>query len=491
MTYRVGVDIGGTFTDFALFNVVEGEIFGIHKQMTTSQDPSLAVIEGIQALLDDCDVGFEDVQSVVHGTTLVTNAVIERRGAPTGMLVTKGFRDILDMRQERRYDLYDLTPGFPDPLVPRALRREVDERVLFDGSIERPVGLDGAAKAAGELIADHGIEALAVCFINSYLNPAHERAVRDAIRAAYPDVFISTSAEVFPHWREFERWTTTTVNAYTQPVLDRYLRRIESELASLGFQGRINMMASNGGMVTPETARRYPVRMMESGPAAGALMSAHHGQALRISDVLSFDMGGTTAKGSLVRAGVPLRTYELEVARIHEFKSGSGIPIKTPVIDMIEIGAGGGSIAEVDGRGVIRVGPRSAGADPGPASYGRGGQSATLTDANVVLGYLDPQFFLGGEMQLDAAASRSAIETHVAYPLEVTVTRAAWGIHETINEDVARAFRVHAAERGFDYRGCAMIAFGGSGPVHAHSIARKLKVPRVIFPPAAGLKRRP
>jgi len=486
MTYRVGVDIGGTFTDFALF-AEEGGIVGIHKQLTTPRDPSLAVIEGIQVLLGHAGVAFAELMGVVHGTTLVTNAVIERRGAPTGMLVTKGFRDILDMRLERRYDLYDLTPGFPDPLVPRTLRREVDERILFDGTAERPVDLEGAIAAVGELVVGHGVEAIAVCFINSYLNAAHERAVRDAVLAEFPDLFVSTSAEVFPNWREFERWTTTTANAYTQPILDRYLRRIEHELNVLGFAGRITMMASNGGMVTPDTARRFPVRMMESGPAAGALMSARHGQALGISDVLSFDMGGTTAKGSLVRAGAPLRTYELEVARVNEFKPGSGVPIKIPVIDMIEIGAGGGSIAEVDERGVIRVGPHSAGADPGPACYGRGGEGATLTDANVVLGYLDPGFFLGGEMTLDPDASGRAIETHVARPLGVPMIRAAWGIHETINEDVARAFRVHAAERGFDYRGCAMIAFGGSGPIHAHSVAAKLKVPRVIFPPAAGV----
>ena len=486
MTYRVGVDIGGTFTDFALF-AEDGGILGIHKQLTTPTDPSLAVIEGIRVLLEHAGVAFADVQAVVHGTTLVTNAIIERRGAATGMLVTKGFRDILDMRLERRYDLYDLTPGFPDPLVPRALRREVDERILFDGSAERPMDLTGAERSVRELVSDHGIEALAVCFINSYLNPAHELAVRDAIFTAFPDLFVSTSAEIFPHWREFERWTTTTANAYTQPILDRYLAHIESSLEELGFAGRITMMASNGGMVTPETARRFPVRMMESGPAAGALMSARHGKALGIPDILSFDMGGTTAKGALVRDDAPLRAYELEVARVHEFKPGSGVPIKIPVIDMIEIGAGGGSIAEVDERAVIRVGPRSAGADPGPACYGRGGEAATLTDANVVLGYLDPGFFLGGEMTLDAQASDHVIERHVARPLDLSVVRAAWGIHETINEDVARAFRVHAAERGFDYRGCTMIAFGGSGPVHAHNIAAKLKVPRVIFPPAAGV----
>ncbi len=486
MTWRVGVDIGGTFTDFALL-AEGGGIAAIHKRLTTPRDPSRAVVEGLRELLAGSGVALTDVEAVVHGTTLVTNAVIERRGAPTGMLVTRGFRDILDMRRERRYDLYDLTPEFPAPLVPRALRREVDERILFDGSVGHTVDLEGATSAAAELVAGHGIRSLAVCFVNSYLNPAHELAVRDAVRAAFPGLSVSASAEVFPHWREFERWTTAVANAFTQPVLDGYLRRIERELDALGFAGRIAMMASNGGMVTPGTARRFPVRMMESGPAAGALMSARHGAALGLADVLSFDMGGTTAKGALVRAGLPLRTDELEVARVHEFKPGSGIPIKIPVIDMIEIGAGGGSVAELDGRGVIRVGPRSAGADPGPACYGRGGEAATLTDADVVLGYLDPGFFLGGEMRLDPRASERAIAAHVADPLGVPVVRAAWGIHETVNEDVARAFRVHAAERGFDYRDCAMIAFGGSGPVHAHGIAGKLKVPRVIFPPAAGV----
>ena len=486
MTYQIGVDIGGTFTDFALFSQ-DGGIVAIHKQLTTPQDPSLAVIEGMGTLLANSGVSFAELQAVVHGTTLVTNAVIERRGSPTGMLVTKGFRDIPEMKLERRYDLYDLTPGFPEPLVPRVRRREVDERILFDGSAEREVDPASVIEMTRELLDEHGIEALAICFINSYINPAHEIAARDAVAELFPNLSVSTSSEVFPHWREFERWTTASANAYTQPILDRYLARIESGLEDMGFRGYLNMMASNGGMVTPATARRFPVRMMESGPAAGALMSARHGKALGIPDILSFDMGGTTAKGALVRDDVPLRTYELEVAQVHEFKPGSGIPIKIPVIDMIEIGAGGGSIAEVDERGMIRVGPRSAGADPGPACYGRGGEAATLSDANVVLGYLDPDFFLGGDMPLDARASESAIDHHIAKFLDVSVARAAWGIHETINEDVARAFRVHAAERGFDYRGCTMIAFGGSGPVHAHSIAAKLKVPRVIFPPAAGV----
>jgi N-methylhydantoinase A len=486
LAYRIGVDIGGTFTDFALFDRAGGRM-RVHKRLTTPDDPSRAVLDGIAAMTADVDVPINQIEAVAHGTTLVTNALIERTGARTGMLATEGFRDILDMGFERRYDLFDLRAGFPDPLVPRRLRGEVRERLRDDGAIIVPLDLRSARDAIRRLIEQAGIEALAVCFLHSFTNPAHEEAVRSLVEAEFPDLFVSTSADVFPNAREFERWTTTTMNAYVQPMADRYLARLEQGLGALGFRGRLYIMASSGGTLEPEAARRYPVRMLESGPAAGVLMTAHHGRALGLASLLSFDMGGTTAKGALIRDGAPLKSYALEVARMHEFKRGSGLPARVPVIDMIEIGAGGGSIAEVDARGLIKVGPRSAGASPGPACYAQGGEAATLTDANLVLGYLGADSFLGGAMTLDRGRAEAAIERAIAKPLGVDLIRAASGIHEIASEDVARAFRIHASERGFDYRQCSMIAFGGSGPLHALGIARKLKIPRVIFPPGAGV----
>jgi N-methylhydantoinase A len=482
---RIGVDIGGTFTDFALHDAKAASI-AIHKRLTTPDDPARAVIDGVIALARQAGIALGDVVEIVHGTTLVTNAVIERRGARTGMLATAGFPDIMDMGFERRYDLFDLRIKYPPPLVPRSLRLEVDERVRFDGSIERPLDEAGVREAAARLKAA-GVEAVAVCFLHAYANPAHERRAVEILAEAAPGLFVSGSADVFPNMREFERWTTTTVNAFTGPMFDGYLNRLESGLVGNGFRGRLYIMSSSGGMLTTATARRFPVRALESGPAAGALMSAHHGRALRLPNLLSFDMGGTTAKGALVRGGEPVKKYAMEVARIHEFRRGSGLPVRIPVIDMIEIGAGGGSIAEVDERGLLRVGPRSAGAVPGPACYGQGGTKPTLTDANLLLGFLDAGFFLGGEMRLDAEAAERAVAEGVAKPLRLEVLRAAWGIHDIISEDVARAFRIHATERGFDYRAGSMVAFGGSGPLHALSIARKLKIPRVVFPVAAGV----
>ena len=483
--YRLGVDIGGTFTDFALYDEIAHTV-SIHKRLTTPEDPARAVIEGVDTLLAGAGVEVGQVGAVVHGTTLVTNAVIERRGAKTGMLVTAGFRDVLDMGLETRYDLFDLRLKFPAPLVPRALRREVDERVRHDGTIERPLDCQAALGAVAELLEAEAIEALAVCLLHAYANPDHEEAIGTALAKAFPDLAVSCSAAVLPRMREFERWTTTTINAYVQPMFGRYLDRLVEGLGGIGFAGKLFIMTSAGGMLTPETARRFPVRALESGPAAGVLMSAFHGRALGEPELLSFDMGGTTAKGALVRGHAPIRKYEMEVARVHDFKRGSGLPVHIPAIDMIEIGAGGGSIARLDERGVICVGPRSAGADPGPACYGLGGTQPTLTDANLLLGYLDPGFFLGGEMTLDRGSAERAVGG-LAERLGVDPARAAFGIHETINEDVARAFRVHAAERGFDYRVAAVVAFGGSGPIHALNVAHKLRVPRVVFPVAAGV----
>ncbi len=484
--FRIGVDIGGTFTDFVLLEDSTG-IVQLHKQLTTPEDPSNAVIEGIERLLSQSDVDIKSVSRVVHGTTLVTNALIERCGSRTGMLVTTGMMDILDIAQERRYDLFDLRLQFPEPVVPRNCRREIDERVRYDGHIISPLTLKSVRKAVDDLIKQENIEALAVCFLNSYANPSHEQEVMELLAAEYPDLRVSGSSSVFPYMREYERWTTTTMNAYVQPVVDRYIGRIESRLKGIGFSGQFHIMTSSGGMVTADTARKFPIRLLESGPAAGALMASRVGVEINATRVLSFDMGGTTAKGALVRDGRPLKKYELEVARVHEFKAGSGLPAKAPVVDMIEIGAGGGSIAGLDDRGLIRVGPKSAGAFPGPACYGRGGRLPTLTDANLVLGYLDADRFLGGRMKLDKGAAERVIEEAISTPLGLDIVRAAWGIHETINEDVARAFRVHASERAFDYRQSNMVGFGGCGPIHAARIARKLNVPQVVLPPGAGV----
>ncbi len=484
--YRIGVDIGGTFTDFALFDDGTGDVT-THKRLTSAADPSQAVVEGVAIVAAEAGIAVAEIATIVHGTTLVTNAVIERKGAPTAMLVSRGFRDTLDIGLERRYDLFDLRIRFPEPLVPRHLRFEIPERVKYDGTVLTAPDFEALHAPLAEAVARDGIEAVAICFLHSYVDPTHERAAAAWVSKYFPALKISASSEIFPNMREFERWTTTCINAFVQPVVDRYVARLEAGLAGLGFRGNFLIMTSSGGTFTGALARRFPVRLLESGPAAGALMSARHGRALGLDQILSFDMGGTTAKGCIVRDGVPLKRYELEVGRVHEFKRGSGLPAKIPVLDMIEIGAGGGSLADVDERGVLRVGPRSAGSDPGPACYGRGGTHATLTDANLALGYLDSGSFLGGRMSLDRAAALRAIEGGVGRALRIGVDHAAWGIHEVINEDVARAFRVHASERGVDYRRCSMIAFGGSGPLHAARVARKLRIPRVICPTGAGV----
>jgi len=485
MSYRVGIDIGGTFTDFAILSEGDGRLF-IHKQLTTPDDPAQSVLSGVPRLLEKATVAPEEITAVVHGTTLITNAIIERRGAKTAMLVTEGFGDMLDIARERRYDMYDLTITYPVPLVPRELRREIVGRMGPDGVPRVPVSKEAIIAAFQDLV-DQDVGAVAVCFLNSPANPSHERLAAEIAAEHFPQLFVSTSSDVFPFLREYERWTTATMNAYTGPLFDQYLGRLEEGLRETGLKGDLFIMSSSGGTVTPDVARQFPVRMLESGPAAGVLQTATLGRQLKRPDLLSFDMGGTTAKGALVRNEQPLKRYEMEVARVHEFRAGSGLPAKIPVIDLIEIGSGGGSIAAVDARGTIAVGPHSAGAVPGPACYGQGGKDPTLTDANLTLGYLDETFFLGGEISLDASAARRTIENKLGAPLAIDTVRAAWGVHESVNEDIARAFRNHASERGFDYRACAMVAFGGSGPAHACRVARKLRVPTVIFPVGAGV----
>jgi len=405
--YRIGFDIGGTFTDFILYDAATGGI-RLHKCLTTPDDPSEGALEGVAALCQSAGIGLAAVAELVHGTTLVTNALIERRGAKLGLLATKGFRDTLEMGAEQRYDIYDLFLRFPDPLVPRQLRLEVDERVLADGTVRRAPD-DAEIRARLAQLAEAGVQALGVCFLHSHVNPAHERRVAAIAAAEFPELAVSLSSSVVGEIREYERSVTTCANAYVRPLMDRYVARLEDGLRRAGFAGRLMLMQSSGALASPALAREVPISLLESGPAGGALASALFGRGAGLENMLAFDMGGTTAKACLVQDGRADIAASMEVARVHRFKRGSGLPIKSPVIDMIEIGAGGGSVAQVDALGLLKVGPHSAGADPGPACYGRGGMDATVTDANLLLGYLDPGYFLGGRMTLDRAASEAAL----------------------------------------------------------------------------------
>jgi N-methylhydantoinase A len=481
---RIGVDIGGTFTDLVWVDETTGAV-RVGKLLTTPKDPSQAVEEGVVTLLHEAGAGAGAVRALIHGTTLATNALIERKGARVGLLATAGFRDAVEIGREGRYDMYDLFIDQPVPLVPRQLRVEVTERVLADGSVLRP--LDPVqARAAIAKLGTLGVEAIAICLLHAYRNPVHERALAALCAEILPGVPVSCSSDVVPEIREYERTSTTTANVYVMPLMARYLDDLERKLQELGVPGRLYVMMSAGGIATPETAKRVPIRLVESGPAAGALAAARSARQVGLDRLLSFDMGGTTAKACVIDRGEPLLAREFEVARADRFKKGSGLPIRVPVVELIEIGAGGGSVARVDRMGLLKVGPDSAGADPGPACYGAGGQEPTVTDADLLLGYLDADFFLGGRMRLDLEAARRAIETRVAQPMGLGVIEAAWGIHRVVNENMAAAARVHGIERGKDLRGYPLFAFGGAGPVHAWQVGRILRVPRVLVPYGAG-----
>ena len=481
--YRVGVDIGGTFTDLLL--VADDGTSFIGKTLTTHGDPSVAVETAMREGLETGIVDRAQQGTVVHGTTLVTNALIERKGAVTALLTTEGFRDALEIGREHRYELYDLDLELPKPLVPRYLRFDVPERVAADGTVLKPLDEDFVRSLVAEL-RDKGVRAVAVCYLNSFRNAVHERRTRELIAEVAPEIRVSVSADVVPEIREFQRTSTTTVNVYVQERVAAYLQEIQQRLNGLQFTGSFFVMLSSGGIGTPETAARFPVRMLESGPAAGALAAAALGQRSGYPDLLSFDMGGTTAKLCAVENGYPLKAREFEVDRVYRFRKGSGLPIKIPVIDMIEIGAGGGSIARVDALGLLKVGPESAGAEPGPACYGRGGTRPTVTDANLILGYFDPNYFLGGEMKLDVEAARQAL-AGVAAELDMRVEEVAWGIHQIVNENMANAARAHLGERGKDPRELPMYAFGGAGPVHGCNLAELLHLPTMISPMGAGV----
>ena len=483
MRWRIGFDIGGTFTDFILYDGAENTV-RLHKRLTTPHDPSEAALIGLEELTAMAGISLAQVGEIVHGTTLVTNAVIERKGARLGLITTRGFRDILEMGTEQRYDIYDLFLGFPEPFVPRDLRLEVDERMDRDGRVVTALD-EAAVRRQASQLARAGCEAIAVCFLNSYRNPAHEQAAGRIVREALPGLTVSLSSEVVAEIWEYQRFVTTSANAYVQPLMDSYLKRLERELAARGFRGALRLMHSAGGLVSPDTARAFPIRLLESGPAGGGLATALFGALAGHKDVISFDMGGTTAKACMIEDGRAEIAPMIEAGRVHRFSKGSGLPIKAPVIDMIEIGAGGGSIAAIDEVGLLKVGPHSAGSDPGPACYGMGGTKPTVTDANLVLGYYDPAFFLGGRMKLDARAAADAVAS-VAAPLGLSVEEAAWGIHKVVVESMAAAARVHLVEKGKDPRRYAMVGFGGAGPAHAADVARVLGVREVIIPPASG-----
>ena len=484
-TYRLGCDIGGTFTDFVLVNGDTGE-FQINKCLTTPGDPSDAVEQGILELLEREPGFMPKIDEIIHGTTLVINAIIERKGAKTGLITTKGFRDVLELGREIRYDAYDIFAEYPLPLVPRSLRFEVTERITSDGRVIQDLEEKDVQKVLSELL-ELGIESLAVCLLNSYENPVHEKKIQDMVKQLAPDLSLSTSFEVLPQIREYERTCTTATNAYVKPITARYLAKLSSRLETLGFNGKLFIMLSSGGITSVETAQQFPVRIIESGPTAAVIASQHYGRMFQIKDIFCFDMGGTTAKSCLIQKGHAGLVSTFEVGRVQRFKKGSGLPIQVPVVDLMEIGAGGGSIAKMSKMGLLQVGPESAGADPGPACYGRGGGNPTVTDADLLLGYLDPDYFLGGTMPLDREASEKAMAAKVAGPLGTSVEEAAFGIHDLINETMAAAAKTHIAEKGGNPNIVTISAFGGAGPVHAYGLAKKIGAPRILVPPLAGV----
>lgn len=485
LIYRLGCDIGGTFTDFVLLNQQTGET-EIQKLLTTPDDPSRAVLEGVKRYLKDKPDMLSRMENIIHGTTLIINAIIERKGAVTALITTRGFRDILEMGREKRYDIYDVFISYPPPLVPRHLRREVGERINRDGLVIERLKVEDASKVAAELAGD-GVESIAVCFLHSFVNPEHERLMGQVLEDTCPQIPVSLSSEVLPEIREYERTSTTVANAYVHPLTHDYLNTLREDLRSLGFNREFFVMLSSGGTASLETAIKYPIRICESGPAAGAMAARFFGLAAGISNLLSFDMGGTTAKSCLITGGEVAMTQTYEVARMHRFKKGSGIPLRIPVIDLMETGAGGGSIARIDTTGLLKVGPMSAGAEPGPVCYSGGGTEPTVSDADLCLGYLNPDYFLGGQMRLDHQGARRAIDEQIAKPLKVSTIEAAWGIHSLVNENMSSAVRMQVAEKGLDISSFALVAFGGAGPVHAYNLAHALGVSDILVPFAAGV----
>ncbi|MEJ7931228.1 hydantoinase B/oxoprolinase family protein [Ramlibacter sp. AN1015] len=485
MAIGIGCDIGGTFTDLLLIDEKTGTAH-VEKVLTTPDDPSRGIEDGLRGLEALAPGAVAEAGMLVHGTTLVINAVIERKGALTGLITTRGFRDVLEIGREKRYDGNDLQIRFPEPLVTRPLRTEVDERVHTSGRVLAPLDEASVEAAVRSLLAS-GAQSIAVCLLNSFANPAHEIRIGEIAARIAPNIPVTLSHEVLRELKEYERTTTTVVNAYAKPVVDRYLKRLDGRLADVKFGGEFLLMQSSGGLNSAAMARQFPVQIIESGPAAGMIGAAHYARLAGFDKVLAFDMGGTTAKMCLVADGRVGRVNELEVDRVHRFKRGSGIPVRVPVVDLMEIGAGGGSIAKVSAKGTMEVGPESASAMPGPVSYGQGGTEPTVSDADLVLGYLNPTYFLGGRMPLDREKAAAAIELELGIPLGLSTEKAAWGIHSVVNENMASAAKVYVAEKGESPSSCAIVAFGGAGPVHAYDLARRIGAHTVVIPPRAGV----
>jgi N-methylhydantoinase A len=480
----MGIDVGGTFTDIVVHDTATGRRLS-HKQLTTPADPALGVMEGIARLLCENALAAADIGRVVHATTLFSNALIERKGAPTGLITTLGFRDTLEIGRERKFELYDIKITKPLPLVPRRLRLEVAERLLADGSVELPLDEAGVLDAAARL-RDAGVTSVAICFLHSYANPCHERRAAEIIAARFPDMALSASIDVAPEIREYERASTTVVNAYIKPLAARYISALADSLKARGIAAPLLLMLSNGGLTGIDDAKRTPVKLLESGPAAGVLIAADLALREGRDHVLAFDMGGTTAKLGMIEGGEPKVAYSFEVAREKRYIGGSGLPVRISTVELIEIGAGGGSIARLDELSLLKVGPDSAGSQPGPAAYGRGGIAPTVTDAAVLLGYLDPAYFAGGTMRIDAAAAEAALRP-LAEKAALPIAQLAWGIHDLVTENMANAARVHVAEHGRDPRRYTLVATGGAGPMHAYRLARKLGLAHVLAPSAAGV----
>ncbi|MBP1748305.1 MAG: methylhydantoinase [Deltaproteobacteria bacterium] len=483
--YRLGCDIGGTFTDFVLLDDQTGEM-QTGKCLTTPRDPSDAVEEGIRALERTTPDFIGKLDELIHGTTLVINSIIERKGARTGLITTKGFRDVLEIGREIRYAPYDIFAEFPEPLIPRKYRLEVDERVRSDGTVLKPLDPEDARSVIRALL-DMGTESIAVCLLNSFENPVHERMIEELIQEEAPGISTSISYHVLPQIKEYERTSTTVTNAYVKPLTGRYLSKLSGRLQSIGFTGKLFIMLSSGGVTSVDTAAEFPVRIIESGPTAAVIAGQYYGKHFNIPEMFCFDMGGTTAKSCLIQKGVAGVVPTFEVGRVQRFMKGSGLTIQVPVVDLMEIGAGGGSIAKISKLGTLQVGPESSGADPGPICYGRGGTDPCVTDADLLLGYLDENYFLGGTMKLDKEGARRGVEEKIAKPLGVSFIQAVWGIHDLINETMAAAAKTHIAEKGGNPRIATISAFGGAGPVHAYGLAKKLGSPRMLIPPNAGV----
>ena len=480
---RIGVDIGGTFTDVALD---AGGVFHTAKTLTTPDAPERGVLRGVHEVLRHADVEAGAITTVIYGTTLATNLLIEQKGAATALVTTAGFRDVIEMRNENRYEQYDLDIDLPAPLVPRRLRLPVRERLSARGEVLLPLA-EGDVEALIPRLRSEAVRSVAIGFLHSYMNPAHEERTRDILSAALPGLEITLSSEVSPEMREYERISTACANAYVQPLMSRHLRGLHRQLADAGVRCPLYLMLSGGGITTLETAVRFPVRLVESGPAGGAIFASHIARELGLDSVLSYDMGGTTAKICLIDDGAPQTSRSFEVARVYRFLPGSGIPLRIPVIRMVEIGAGGGSIATLDALGRVAVGPESAGSEPGPACYDRGGEQPTVTDADVVLGRIDPRQFAGGRILLDDAKAAGALVGGVGRALRLDAAGAALGVSEMVDENMANASRVHAIESGRTVEDRTLIAFGGAAPLHAARLAEKLNVRRVVIPPEAGV----